>query len=1141
MSDLLREDDYNRRRALELDSFIVEAPAGAGKTELLTQRYLRLLAVADEPEEIVAITFTNKAAGEMRSRIAESLERARGGVPPEAAHKRITFELARAALARSGELGWQIESQPGRLRLTTIDALCAGLARQMPLLSRFGAQPATTDDAGRHYLEAARRALDHLEDSGEGEEHADAVAVALAYLDNNAERLTQLLAAMLARREQWRELAELDDPEAAIGAALAELLREELAQIARTLDAAWQRPWMPLARFAADQLGGASSTMPLADWDGPLADDPGQLASWRALADFLLTQQDEPRKTVNVKNGFPAGKDFKPQKDAMVAGLEALDANAVRALQRLRQLPAAGHHDDVVVRALARLMKLAAAELWLVFREAGEIDFGELATRAIAALGDEMDPTELGLRLDYRIRHLLVDEFQDTSPTQIELLERLTAGWQEGDGRSVFAVGDPMQSIYRFRKADVGLFLRARQQGIGALRLKLLRLSRNNRSCAPVVDWINAGFPALFPAADEPLRGEIAYREFVATREALPGAGVSVHALFAEKGEGEAAARLEAQRVVAIIEAEWRADPAREIAVLVRARDHLAALVAAIRRHPAGWRFAAVEIEPLAGRQAVQDLISLTRALHHRADRLHWLAILRAPWCGLTLADLHALAGDDHDATIWSLANDAQGIERLSADGRRRLQHLRAVLAEALAGQGRQGRRRWVEDAWRKLGGPACLVDADGAPDAAALADARAFFRRLDALDAAGRFALDGLEEDMARLYAAPDAQADGRLQLMTIHKAKGLEFDTVILPGLHRVGRSAEAPLLAWDSFPLEQGERLIVAPVNRRRAARNDAPTVHDFLLRMERERSRNEDARVLYVAATRAVRRLHLVGVAVRDGEGALAAPPSASALARLWPAVAAEFIAAAAACQRSEGPGPQGEPGADLAHFVPQLLRLAAPAISPAWCAPAIDLSPTPGGEETADALAAAVGSLVHAVLELVAGDPAAWPPRCVSERQAGFERWLAARGWPVAEARSGATRAARMLATTLTSADGQWVLRARPDAAAELALARVPQGKPGAGAGGTAQIRVVDRSFVEDGVRWIIDYKTADLGANPASQRLAMHAERFRPQLESYAALFAGEGLPRRLGVFYAAHGILASLEYNSDSNRLSGE
>jgi ATP-dependent exoDNAse (exonuclease V) beta subunit len=1127
MTRLLLDDEDNRRRALALDSFIVEAPAGAGKTELLTQRYLRLLAVVDAPEEIVAITFTNKAAGEMRQRIAESLDRARAGTLPEQPHKRITFELARAALARSGERDWQIETQPGRLRLTTIDALCASLARQMPLLSRFGAQPAVADDAKRHYEEATRRALDHLEDQGDqgengGREHADAVAIALAHLDNDVARLARLLAEMLAKREQWREIYGLDHPESAIGEALREMVAEELARIAVVLDAGWQRQWMPLARYAADNLGGGR----LADWVDPLTVASEELPRWRALADFLLTKEGTARKTVTVNNGFPAGKEFKAQKDAMLAGLAALDARAVAALQRLRELPAPDHDDDDVVRALARLMKLAAAELWLVFREAGEVDFGELAARAIAALGDELDPTELGLRLDYRIRHLLIDEFQDTSPTQIDLLERLTAGWQPDDGRTLFAVGDPMQSIYRFRKADVGLFLRVAETGIGALRLSPLRLSRNNRSCPDVVDWINACFPAVFPAADDPLRGEIRYREFVATRESLPQAGVSVHPVLAEKGEGAVAARAEAQQIIALIEAEWRADPTRDIAVLVRARDHLAALVAAIRRHGAGWRFSAVEIEPLAGRQAVQDLISLTRALHHRADRVHWLAILRAPWCGLCLADLHALAGDDRHSTIWALINDAERIERLSADGRRRLVHVREVLAEALAGQGRQRRRRWVEDAWKKLGGPRCLGGANE------MSDAQAFFNRLDALDAAGRFVLDSLEDDMGRLFAAPDAQADGRLQLMTVHKSKGLEFDTVILPGLHREPLARDTPLLAWDSFPLAMGERLVAAPVNRRSGNKSGEPTVYDFLQRMERERSRNEEARVLYVAATRAVRRLHLVGVAFRDEQGSLVAPRAASPLARLWPAVEAVFDAAiAVTCPRSGIPGTQSEPAptfvpdGELKDFVPQLMRLKAPVVPPEWCAPALPSPPAGSHEETADPLAAAVGTLTHAVLELIAADPEAWSVACVGERQPGFERWLTSRGWSAADARSGASRAAAMLATTLASADGQWVLRRRTDASAELALARV-------GAGGTAETRVVDRCFVENGVRWIIDYKTVDLGAAADGVRLQAHAARYQPQLESYAALFADEGLPRRLAVFYVAHGVLASLEYN---------
>jgi len=552
--DLLREDEQNRERALDVESFIIEAPAGAGKTELLTQRFLKLLGQAEEPEEIVALTFTNKAAGEMRERIQQSLRYAHEGkLPPEIAshpHKIKTFDLASIVLARSAARGWQIETQPGRLRLTTIDALCAGLARQMPLLTRFGAQPGLAEDAQRHYAEAARRTLEHLESSGE---HADAVAIALSYLDNDVTRLASLLAGMLARREQWREVAQLDHPESAINDAAQAMVDEELAQVAEVLDEGWQARLMPLARFSAAQLGGGL----LQDWAEPLLPDAAQLPLWRALADLLLTQKSEPRKTITVNVGFPAGKEFKPQKDAMLEILAALDARAVGALQRLRDLPQPDHAHDDVVRALVRLMKLAAAELWLVFREQGEVDFGELAARAIDALGDELDPTDLGLRLDYRIRHLLVDEFQDTSPLQLDLLKRLTAGWQAGDGRTLFAVGDPMQSIYRFRKAEVGLFLRAAQTGIGGLRLTPLRLSRNNRSCPEVVDWINTHFPAVFPPDDDPVRGEIRYRPFVATRATLPQAGVVIHPLVLDaQADDEAAARLEAQTIIELIAAE---------------------------------------------------------------------------------------------------------------------------------------------------------------------------------------------------------------------------------------------------------------------------------------------------------------------------------------------------------------------------------------------------------------------------------------------------------------------------------------------------------------------------------------------------------------------------------------------------------
>src|SRR4030095_7794015 len=116
---------------------------------------------------------------------------------------------------------------------------------------------------------------------------------------------------------------------------------------------------------------------------------------------------------------------------------------------------------------------------------------------------EDAAPTELAPALDYRIHHLLVDEYQDTSPAQEQLLVLLLAGWQPGDGRTLFCVGDPMQSIYAFREADVTLFLQAAEGGMGAVDLRPLRLGRNFRSSRAIVEWVNTAFSALLPATDD--------------------------------------------------------------------------------------------------------------------------------------------------------------------------------------------------------------------------------------------------------------------------------------------------------------------------------------------------------------------------------------------------------------------------------------------------------------------------------------------------------------------------------------------------------------------------------------------------------------------------------------------------------------
>ncbi|HET7197572.1 MAG TPA: UvrD-helicase domain-containing protein, partial [Burkholderiales bacterium] len=425
-----------RQRDAALDprrSFIVQAPAGSGKTELLVQRYTRLLGAVQKPEEILAITFTIKAAAEMRKRVLEKI-----ADPGAIAH---------------------------RLRIQTIDAFCASLVRRMPVSSKFGAQPAVVEDASAHYREAATRTLGAL---------TPAAGKVLLHLDNNMDAAADQIGAMLARRDQWLRKTGWGPSRSD----LEEALRRERERL----------------------LAAARALHPRASPE---------------FADEMLTQR---------------GTWFRNNPEAQaLSGNEPLRL----ALLPLRKLPPERYSDEQweVLGAMLELLPRAAAQLKVVFAERGETDFTEIAQGAVRALGSAEAPTDLLLALDTRIRHILVDEFQDTSVSQFELLQKLTAGWEPEDGRTLFLVGDPMQSIYRFREAEVALFLDAWREGLGSVRLERLTLSTNFRSQAKLVEWFNASFREILPREADRATGAVPYSAASAHpgKQALEGAPVAWH------------------------------------------------------------------------------------------------------------------------------------------------------------------------------------------------------------------------------------------------------------------------------------------------------------------------------------------------------------------------------------------------------------------------------------------------------------------------------------------------------------------------------------------------------------------------------------------------------------------------------------
>lgn len=1110
-------DHAERRRALDPGaSFIVQAPAGSGKTELLIQRFLTLLARVDQPESIVAITFTRKAAGEMRHRVIGALESALGA-QPRSEHERHTWELAAAALARDELQGWRLLEHPSRLRIQTIDSLCASLVRGMPWVSRMGAPPRPEENVDHLYRQAARETLDLLDSDGA---YADILVRLLAHLDNNVRTAEQLLSVMLARRDQWLRHVVPNAGSTEFGrvltSALSGIVTDELEELVRLFPDDIAAETLHLARFAAANLGEEAGTNPLIacrDLHAMPGSEPTSLRAWLGLAELFLTRNGERRRGLTKRQGFPPtseGREAKRRFNKIV-----LDDRLIAGLKSLRSLPplALDKRQGEILSGLMALLPVAAAQLRLVFGRVATVDFTEIAQAARTALGPPENPTDLAFALDCRIQHLLVDEFQDTSQSQYELLVRLTEEWHSGDGRTLFLVGDPMQSIYAFREAEVALFLKARKEGMGNVRLLPLTLSVNFRSVPAIVEWVNRGLAPAFPDTEDMFTGAVTYEPSVAfvseTTEHAEVRSVTVHPFFDSSLEPEA------QCVLDVIGEARSVDPAGSIAVLVRRRSDLFAVVRALRR--SGEKFRAVEIDGLGVRPVVRDLEALTRAMLHPGDRVAWLSILRAPWCGLTLADLDALVAGDFELSVLDMIDDPSRLASMTADGAARLARLSSVLADVLPRIGTMPLRRWVEATWVRLGGPACLGNRTDIEDAAAY---------LDLLDesAVGTDLGDERKfiDDVARLFARPDVEAPnvgepGELQLLTIHKAKGLEFDTVILPGLGRGTRNEDASLMMWLEYIDRHGaSQLLMAPIGE---TGGDEDPLYAYLRRVGNTKADHESTRLLYVAATRARRRLHLMGhTGIGADDGCLRPPAKPTLLAKIWDVVEPEFEAVL----RTNGGAlaPNDAPG-ELDQPIGVPLRR----LSRDWSAPPLpaDIRWTPSGESGADdeaedvsahptfdwasELQRRVGIVVHAFLQRMSVE--------------GYEGWdtgtiraaLVSEGLAGARLDEAVRRVESALDATVRHERGQWVLSGHDDDHREYPLSALVGGRP--------HRFVLDRTFVDDNVRWIIDYKTGTHAGGGVEAFLDNEQARYRSQLEGYAgAMRHLEAGPIRLGLYF---------------------
>lgn len=1069
-------DTESRQCALDPEhSFIVQAPAGSGKTELLTQRFLKLLTTVNEPEEIIAITFTKKAAAEMRHRILTALNNAAKMIAPSESHKKITFDLASFALQQDKKNNWQLLKNPNRLRIWTIDSFNGFLSARIPILAGFGSKPTIEDSPEFLYEQASRELIRSLATQNQWQEH---LKVLMEHLDNKIARVITLLKKILAKREQWLPHifayhSNNDFLHEKIIESLINIANENITAVMTYLDESSLEKLGNLAHTAAKNIAETEAKHALFVFleDASLFAHKDHLHKWKALTTLLLTQEHQWRKKIDKRDGFPAKS---AEKICLSEILESFsDQEELReALIHLRLTPECRYPDaqKSMIEALIYLLPILCAELHLIFQKHHAIDFTEINLAALRSLGNDEEPTDLALYLDYQIKHLLIDEFQDTSITQFTLLERLIRGWEPNDGHSLFLVGDPMQSIYRFRDAEVGLFLRAQLQGINSLPLQSLTLTHNYRSDKSIISWINDTFHTLLPKKANMIQGAVPYTPSIATQD-YQSSGVHFHGLqSADKNQ-------EASHMISLIRHIHTQKPHETIAILVRARTHLVHITQALQ--DAKIAYTAVELQKLINCPIIQDLITLTRALLHREDRIAWYGLLRSPICGLLLNDLHILAGNNGTKTIWSTLQDAHIINKLSLDAQKRINRILPALAAYFAEEGRKPFELALKGLWYILGFSQCI-------EAQALRDANRYFQLLSALIAKkNTVVLPDLIDALNKTYSEP-TQTAAQLFVMTIHKAKGLEFDHVLLPGLNHKSPKDDNELMLWLEKPNWAGSiDFVVAPIKH---AHDDEEIIYDYLKYMEQKKLAHESVRLLYVAVTRAKKSLQL-----------LANLPKNDKNETLYHSGSFAKMLETHFNQHIQNPTAPTET-LSISSNVPLLTRF-----SSHWQLPhtlPISHHTTPDNPlpPIEDPFKRLVGTVIH-------------------ERIASPNIDLTCRLKQLGIPKKELSKALDMIHIAMLNMEhdprAQWILNPNHDCArSEYPITAIIDGK--------IRHLIIDRTFVENDIRWIIDYKTSIPEYHDSKAHfLEREKEVYKIQLETYAKAFASlDKHPIKVGLYF---------------------
>jgi len=855
-------------------SVVVEACAGSGKTWLLVARMLRLLLAGTEPSELLAITFTRKAAQEMRERLLHLLRDL--ALKPEEEARVLLLERGideadlSLAFAAARRLYERVLASPQSLSIDTFHSWFARLVQIAPLSSGVPHGYSLTEATGELMMDAYSRFMQSLND--EDQEPVREALLALYEMagDWNARRL---LDAFIDKRAEWWAVTKEGD-----GVPLEwlrELCGEDGVKDARL--ALWDDDKL-LGRILnlARILGGGSAVNQKRATAIEKAVSAGAgIDSFDALCNEFFNDAGEARKnqktkdlTKSIEQNFGAG------------GANAFDEEFEAIGELLKQLRKRSCERQVLAMNEA-LFTAGAAYLehyQTVKAEQRVFDFGDLEWHAYCLLTDAGHAAYLQSRLDARYRHILLDEFQDTNPLQWTIVRAwLEAYGEDAQKPSVFVVGDPKQSIYRFRRAEPRVFSAARDM-LAALGADVLRTNQTRRNAQNVVEVLNASFvsnPIFSPQTTLAAQAGMVWRLPLIRAEEKPQEAVEAFSLrdplaVAHDEEEDARRVDEGRTVAAAIKSAMREieavhnRPAKwsDVMLLVKKRTYLTAYESALRE--AGIPFVSDKRGGLLESLEVADLIALLSFLITPADNRALAHVLKSPIFGASDDDLIDLA--QRGEGVWWNRMQAAAADGASPAIRRatRLMHdwLAAAprlpvhdLLDLILHQG-QLVARYAEaaqpvvraqvigniEAFTEL---ALNLDAGRYPSLPKFIDALRVLKRGAENDA----------PDEATVAAAVDA-----VRILTIHSAKGLEAPIVVLVDANHSepARDDLGILCDWPQDAEAPTHFSCFGRKGERGAAR-------ERLFDAEEAFKQQEDWNLLYVAATRAKDMLILSGVA------------------------------------------------------------------------------------------------------------------------------------------------------------------------------------------------------------------------------------------------------------------------------------